>query len=266
MIYGYVRVSTQNQNIERQITNILRDYPMATIKSEKFTGTKIEGRKVFNELLKIVKPGDTIVFDSVSRMSRNAEEGFNLYEELFNKGIKLVFLKESYINTSVYKKQIDTSESISINGDSIVIKETEKFIKNILLGLAKEQIIIAFNQSEKEVKDLQQRTKEGINVARLNGKQIGRVTGTTIETNKSKIAKEMILKHSKKFGGSLNDKECIALIKVAKATFYKYVKELEEALWSSSFLFYVFKLILRWRPLNLTLSPTSNLRLIPLPL
>ena len=106
MIYGYVRVSTQTQKIDRQISNITREYPDVIIKSEKATGTKLDIRTVFNNLLKIVKVGDTIVFDSVSRMSRNAEEGFNLYEDLYNKGIELVFLKENYINTATYKKAL----------------------------------------------------------------------------------------------------------------------------------------------------------------
>ena len=88
-VFGYCRISKKTQSIERQITNIRAVYPKSTIIQEAFTGTKIEGRKAFNNLLKKVKEGDTIVFDSVSRMSRNAEEGFKLYKELFEKGINL---------------------------------------------------------------------------------------------------------------------------------------------------------------------------------
>ena len=61
---------------------------------EVFTGTKVYGRKVFAKLLGVVKEGDTIVFDEISRMSRNEEEGFSLYQELYEKGVNLVFLKE----------------------------------------------------------------------------------------------------------------------------------------------------------------------------
>ena len=84
-IYGYCRISTKSQSIERQIRNIKDLYSSAIIVEEAFTGTKIEGRNKFNDLLAKVKAEDTIVFDSVSRMSRNAEEGFKLYEELYNK-------------------------------------------------------------------------------------------------------------------------------------------------------------------------------------
>lgn len=222
-VYGYCRVSTQSQQIQRQVTNILRAYPAAIIKQEKATGTKLDVRKVFNDLLKIVKPGDTIIFDSVSRMSRNAEEGFKLYQELYNEGVELIFLKENYINTSTYKKALNNNIAMTgTNVDTIL-----KGVNEYLMLLAKEQIQIAFDQAEKEVKDLQQRTREGIAVARANGKQIGRAEGTTIETDKAKVAKKLILKHSNKFNGTLNNKECMALVGVAKATFYKYVEELE---------------------------------------
>lgn len=221
-VYGYCRVSTQTQNIERQVQNILRAYPTAIIKQEKATGTKLDVRKVFNDLLKVVKAGDTIVFDSVSRMSRNAEEGFKLYEELYKKGIELVFLKESYINTATYKSAL--KPQIELRGDKTDILLNA--VNEYLMVLAKEQIQIAFEQSEKEVKDLQQRTKEGMAVARANGKQIGRAEGTTIETDKAKEAKKLILKHSNKFNGTLNNKECMALVGIAKATFYKYVEAL----------------------------------------
>ena len=73
-IYGYVRISTKKQNMERQIRNIQKEYPEAVIIKEVYTGTKFQGRKELNKLIKQLKAGDTVVFDSVSRMSRDAEE------------------------------------------------------------------------------------------------------------------------------------------------------------------------------------------------
>ncbi|RFM19980.1 recombinase family protein, partial [Clostridium botulinum] len=168
-IYGYCRISTNKQSIERQQRNILALYPSAIIINEVFTGTKIYERKEFNKLLKQIKKGDMIVFDSVSRMSRNSEEGFKLYEELFNKGIELIFIKEQHINTSTYKKALTNNIALTGTNVDFILEGVNKY----LLALAKEQIKIAFNQSEKEVTDLQQRTREGIETARLNGKQIG---------------------------------------------------------------------------------------------
>ena len=89
MKYGYVRVSTPKQNIERQIRNIVAVYPDAIIIKEVYTRTSFYGRKEWNRLMKLVKPGDEIYFDSVSRMSGNEEEGFQLYEELFRNNINI---------------------------------------------------------------------------------------------------------------------------------------------------------------------------------
>ena len=161
-IYGYCRISTNKQNIERQVRNILAVYPNAIIVKEVYTGTKFQGRKELDKILKITKPNDTIVFDSVSRMSRNSEEGCEEYESLFNKGITLVFLKEPHINTDVYKQALQRQLDITLNTGR---KATDKFMNTIiealngyLMDLAKEQIKLAFEQAQKEVDDLHQRT------------------------------------------------------------------------------------------------------------
>lgn len=224
-IYGYARISTSKQNIDRQIRNIKNEYPTAIIYQEVFTGTKTLSRKKWQQLLKIVRTGDTIVFDSVSRMSRDADSGIQLYLELFDKGINLVFIKEHYIDTDTYRKAI--TESINTTGNEIAdiyIEATNKVIKL----LATKQIRQAFEQAEKEVTDLHQRTKEGIETARLAGKQIGLKKGTKLTTQKSIVTKEKILTYSKDFHGTLNDTDCIKLLGVARNTFYKYKAELKE--------------------------------------
>lgn len=223
-IYGYCRISTKKQNIERQERNIKEEYPGAIIIKEEYTGTKIDGRKEFNKLLNMVKQGDTIIFDSVSRMSRNAEDGFKLYKELFNKDVELIFLKEQHINTTTYKKALKNNlEMTGTAVDSIL-----KGINEYLMTLAEEQIKIAFIQSEKEVRDLQQRTKEGIETARLNEKQVGNVKGTKLTTKKSLKAKEDIKKYSKDFNGTLSDVDVIKLIGISRNSYYKYKKEIIE--------------------------------------
>jgi len=223
-IYGYARISTRKQSIERQIRNIKREYPDAIIYQEAFTGTKVEGRKEFNRLLKNAKKDDTIIFDSVSRMSRNADDGFNIYMRLFNSGIDLVFLKEPYINTETYKKTLENKIKPTGTNVDIILEAVNQY----LLELAKEQIKIAFDQSEKEVKDIRQRTKEGIETARRNGKQIGGKTGKKLVVKKAKTAKEIIYKHSKDFTGTLSDKEVIKLADISRNTYYKYKKDIKE--------------------------------------
>ena len=223
MIYGYCRISTNRQNIERQVRNIQRAYPDAVIKQEVYTGTKTDGRKVFEQLLKMVRSGDTLVFDSVSRMSRNAEIGFEVYQELYDKGVELVFLKEPHINTATYKKALSNNIELTGTKTDIILKA----INDYLMELAKEQIQLAFEQSEKEVSDLHQRTKEGIETARRNGKQIGQKSGAVLTTKKSIEAKQGILKYARDFGGSLTDAECMKLLCLSRNTYYKYKAQLK---------------------------------------
>ena len=224
MIYGYCRISTDKQNIERQIRNIHKAYPDAVIKQEIYTGTKTDGRKMFEYLLKIVRAGDTIVFDSVSRMSRNAETGFQIYQELYDKGVELVFLKEPHINTATYKKALSNNIEMTGTKTDIILKAINEY----LMELAKEQIIISFEQSEKEVSDLHQRTKEGIETARRKGKQIGRKQGAAITTKKSIKAKQDILKFSRDFNGTLTDVDCMRMIGIARNTYYRYKADVKK--------------------------------------
>lgn len=230
-VYGYARISTLKQSIERQIRNIKAEYPEAIIIEEKYTGTKMN-RPEWDKVYKRAKAGDVIVFDSVSRMSRDAEEGFAVYEELFRRGVDLIFLKERHIDTATYKKAIEGQLQITVStGDGKtddLITGISEAINKYLLSLAKEQIRLAFDQAEKEVEDLHQRTKEGIETARLNGKQIGQVKGAKLTTKKSLRAKEIIRKRSKDFSGDLTDAEMMTLTGLSRNTFYKYKRELKE--------------------------------------
>ena len=106
--------------------------------------------------------------------------------------------------------------------------EIFKGINNYFRKLAEKQIRIAFEQAEKEVTDLHQRTKEGIETARLNGKQIGQPKGSKLTTKKSLAAKEIIKKHSKDFEGSLTDNEVMRLAGISRNSFYKYKREVKE--------------------------------------
>ena len=246
-IYGYCRISTSKQNIERQIRNILKEFPDAIIVQETYSGSKFQGRGELEKLILTIKPNDTIIFDSVSRMSRNADEGFRLYEELYNRGINLVFLKEPHINTATYRK-ILCEKQISLNlnsGD----EATDKLMQTILdalndyiMTLARKQIQLAFIQSQKEIDDLHQRTREGIETARRNGKQIGQRRGNILHIRKKSPVQQLILKHSKSFNGTNSDKEVIAIINaspnpedkakklhVSMNTYYKYKAELRKA-------------------------------------
>ena len=237
IIIGVARISTKKQNIERQVRNIQEKYPNARIIKITCSGSKVIGYEDFEKIVNEAKAGKgkkkyKLIFDSASRMSRDSEGGCNLYEELFKSNVSIEFLKEPYINTEVYKKAIDNQIQISLNTGN---KATDDLMNTIIqalnkysLELAKEQIKKVFDQAQKELEDLHQRTSEGILTAKLEGKQIGRATGTKVETKKAKATKEIILKHCKTFGGSLTDKECMELAKVHRETYYNYKRELKE--------------------------------------
>ena len=221
MKYGYCRISKPKQSIDRQIRNIKAVFPEAVIIQEVYTRTSLN-RKEWNKLYNKVKSGDTIIFDSVSRMSGNAVDGFAAYEALYNKGVNLVFLKEPHINTDTYKAALENNIALTGNSVDYILEGVNKY----LMALAKEQICFAFEQSEKEVQDLHQRTKEGIETARLNGKQIGQKQGAKLTTKKSIAAKEIIQGYSADFDGSLEDQAVIKLAGISRNTYYKYKKQI----------------------------------------
>ena len=221
MLYGYVRISTPGQNIDRQIRNIHRRYPVALIVQEVYTGRTLD-RPKWRKLLKQLKSGDIIIFDSVSRMARDAEEGFEEYQKLYASGIELIFLQEPHINTEVYRRALQVCIPKTGTKVDVILEAVETY----LMLLAKEQIKIAFDQAQKEVDDLRQRTIEGIETARIDRKEEGKPTGRHYATEKEIQAKRLMQKRAKAFGGDLSDSDCMKVIGISRGTYYRYKKEL----------------------------------------
>ncbi len=228
IVLAYVRTSTARQNIERQKRNVAVYNPIK-IYEDRYTGTKLVGCRALQRMLKDidmqVKAGKqvTVVFDSVSRMSRNAEDGFNLYMSLYEKGVNLIFVNEPLINTSVYRQAMTSQVESTGNEIADIFLDA---INKAMRTIAKQQIKMAFEQAEKEVMDLRKRTVQGLETARLNGKQIGQKKGAKFNIKKKAPVKEQIKKYSKDFDGNLKDVEVIKLVGVARNTYYKYKKEL----------------------------------------
>ncbi|MBQ9785559.1 MAG: recombinase family protein, partial [Clostridia bacterium] len=178
-----------------------------------------------------VKKEDTIVFDSVSRMARNSAEGYKDYKMLYERGVNLVFLNEPLINTSVLDATKSKLLTVSIDtGNQAVdsfFKGNIQLINDFILALAEEQIKAAFDQAEKEVTDLHSRISQGIREAKKNGTQIGITKGSTLTTKKSIECKAIIKKHSKDFGGTLEDPDVIKLCRCSRNSYYKYKREIK---------------------------------------
>lgn len=138
-IFGYARVSTEQQNLDRQL-DALRKYGCDVIYNEKMTGTKRD-RPELDKVLDRMTEGDTVVIESLSRLGRSTKDLIELTELFQSKGVHLVSLKES----------IDTSTS------------TGKLLFTLMSAIA---------QFERDV--IADRTREGLKSARARGRMGGR--------------------------------------------------------------------------------------------
>lgn len=150
MLIGYARVSTQEQNLLRQLDQ-LKAAGCERIFQEKITGTKKE-RPELDRLLEQLRPGDTIIFSELTRLSRSTKDLFSLVEAIEKSGGNIKSLKEAWLDTT------------SPQG---------KLMFTIFAGMS---------QFERDL--ISQRTKEGLDSARARGRKGGRPAknGKDIET------------------------------------------------------------------------------------
>lgn len=158
-IFGYARVSTESQNLDRQI-DALKKYGVDVIYNEKMTGTK-KDRPELNKLLDRITEQDVIVVESLSRLGRSTKDLIELTELFQSKGVHLVSLKES----------IDTSTS------------TGKLLFTLMSAIA---------QFERDT--IADRTREGLRAARARGR-----TGGRPPVDSEKIKKAVKLYNTKQY-------------------------------------------------------------------
>ena len=100
MKYGYIRVSTRQQDETRQRTALISSgVPLENIFSDKSTGTTFVGREAWEKLLAKVVIGDIIVIKELDRLGRNNEEIKKNFELLNKRGVFLEFLEQPLLNT-----------------------------------------------------------------------------------------------------------------------------------------------------------------------
>ena len=150
---------------------------------------------------------------------------------LYELGVNLIFLNEPLINTSVFDSTKNNLLNINIETGNTAVddffKGNVQLINNFMMALAEQQIKAAFEQSEKEVTDLHSRISQGMREAKKNGVKIGLPQGTTLTTKKALECMAIIKKHSKDFGGSLEDPDVIKLCGCSRNSYYKYKKEIK---------------------------------------
>ena len=129
-IYGYARVSTKMQakdgnSLKAQADEILSKYETATIYKESFTGTKTD-RPVFNEVIKQLNNGDTLVVTKLDRLARNTVEGIKIVEELFSKGVSVHVLNVGLLeNTSMGKFFLTTLLAVAEMERNTILERTQ---------------------------------------------------------------------------------------------------------------------------------------------
>ena len=137
--------------------------------------------------------------------------------------------RDAAINTSVFDSTKNNLLNINIETGNTAVddffKGNVQLINNFMMALAEQQIKAAFEQSEKEVTDLHSRISQGMREAKKNGVKIGLPQGTTLTTKKALECMAIIKKHSKDFGGSLEDPDVIKLCGCSRNSYYKYKKE-----------------------------------------
>jgi DNA invertase Pin-like site-specific DNA recombinase len=99
--YFYIRVSSKDQNTIRQETKAKdHNIPVENVYIEKVSGKNISDRPVLNNMMAALKNGDKLIVDSISRFARNTKDLLSLVEQLNNKGVIFVSLKESIDTTT----------------------------------------------------------------------------------------------------------------------------------------------------------------------
>ncbi|WP_243526959.1 recombinase family protein [Bacillus pseudomycoides] len=197
--FGYVRVSSKDQNEERQIQN-MKDLGIEDrdIFIDKESGKNME-RENYQMLKRLVRTGDTIMFDSLTRLGRNMNDTLEEFRYYEKHRVNLQFIKEPYINVNY------TGESTN----DVIQSAIQKATLTILSAFA-----------EKERIDIKQRQAEGIALARKQGKRLGR---PPVE-----ITEEFTDAYKEWKSGSITAVEAMKKYGIKRSSFYKLAKQYEE--------------------------------------
>ncbi|PEP70003.1 recombinase family protein [Bacillus pseudomycoides] len=197
--FGYVRVSSKDQNEERQIQNMKNlGIEERDIFIDKESGKNME-RENYQMLKRLVRTGDTIVFDSLTRLGRNMNDTLEEFRYYEKHKVNLQFIKEPYINVNY------TGESTN----DVIQSAIQKATLTILSAFA-----------EKERIDIKQRQAEGIALARKQGRCLGR---PPVE-----ITEEFTDAYKEWKSGSITAVGAMKKYGIKRSSFYKLAKQYEE--------------------------------------
>lgn len=150
MIIGYARVSSKEQNLDRQIQE-LQNHGCEKIFTEKQSGKSFKNRPVYQEMRSKLRFGDTLIVHDLSRLGRDKEEIKREWQALIQEDIDIAVLNMPILDTRKYKD----------------IKGLENVISNIVLELLSWMV-------DEERKRIREAQREGIEIAKKQGKYKGR--------------------------------------------------------------------------------------------
>ena len=134
------------------------------------SGKSFDNRKEWKRLEKLVQPGDTIIFKDISRFTREANNGYNKYMELLEKGVELVFIDNPTISTEYIKQLLNVAEQQNI----VARTSLESTVKLL--------IIVELDRVEQERLILINRIKNGISASeKQQGRKPGQLDKMTAE-------------------------------------------------------------------------------------
>ncbi|GGM34474.1 resolvase [Paraliobacillus quinghaiensis] len=205
--FAYIRVSSKEQNEARQV-NTMQDLGVheRDIFTDKLSGKNTD-RPQYQALKAVLREGDTVIFDSITRMSRNMNDIKAEYKYFIDNGISLQFVHEPMLNTHA-------TAGVTKNEDVL-----QRAISDIILTL-----LSAF--AEKERTDIRERQAEGIAAAKRKGKRLGHPTLTyyTLTLNQKELFNEQYKRWK---GGKQTATRTMDNVGMKKTTFYKVVSEYE---------------------------------------
>lgn len=211
MIYGYARVSSKEQNLDRQITALLdAGVEERNIFREKKSGKNFQDREEYQKLLNILNVGDTVIFTELDRLGRNMQEIEKEYQRLVvGRGCHLKFLKEDFLSTTS-------------SGDNPLFRDVVQPILLKLMGYMAQQEREKTLQRQRDAYNNMQRDEKGRLIAK-NGKVIGRQAKyNSLKEDEKKLIKDWI-------NGKISCLRVSKILTISRPTLYKIKKEyLEE--------------------------------------
>ena len=216
--FGYMRISTkeerQKQSYIRQSVALFNysqenHFEYIEIFEEDVSGKSFENRKQWNKLERLLKTGDTVVFKDISRFTRETENGYKKYMELFNKGITLIFIDNPTVSTPYIKKMLDIAEEQNLIA-KITLENTVKLLLMVELDRVEQERLITVK-----------RIKDGIEASnKKSGRKLGQVDKLTDDLRRdiNYYLQDRTKKHT-----DLKDKHHIS-----RNTLKKYIKRVQD--------------------------------------